>query len=27
MNKFKNKYFNNKEFKYRAGLKIWLKKE
>ena len=22
MNKFKNKYFNNKEFKYRAGLKI-----
>lgn len=27
INKFKNKYFKNKKFKYRTGLKIWLKKE
>ena len=26
INKFKNNYFKNKNFKYRIGLKIWLKK-
>ena len=26
MNKFKNNYFKKKDFKYRLGLKIWLKK-
>jgi hypothetical protein len=26
MNKFKDNYFKKKDFKYRIGLKIWLKK-
>ena len=26
INKFKNNYFKNKDFKYRIGLKIWLKR-